>query len=204
MDKTKKQQIVSRIYGRGRGWSFTPNDFIQDFKRWEISNTLEDLTNAGVIRRICRGVYDYPIYSELLKKNVAPDITQVANAIARKYSWRIQPNGETALNYLGLSTQVVSNYIFYSDGPSKKYDILGQTLEFKHKTLKEASIEDKNAILVIQSIKSIGKDSVTKEFLESLKNKFTKSEWTKIKKSSSKTVLWVQNYINEIIESFTC
>lgn len=204
MDKTKKQQIVSRIYGRGRGWSFTPNDFIQDFKRWEISNTLEDLTNTGVIRRVCRGVYDYPIYSELLNKFVAPDITQVANAIARKYSWRIQPNGDTALNYLGLSTQVASSYIFYSDGPSKKYDILGQILEFKHKTLKEASIEDKNTILVVQAIKSIGKDNVTKEFLESLKNKFTKLEWVKIKKNSSKTVLWVQDYINEIMESFTC
>lgn len=201
MATTKKQQILSRIYGRGRGWAFTPNDFIQDFKRWEISNTLEDLTNEGVIRRIIRGVYDYPLYSELLKKNVAPDLTQVANALARKYNWRIQPTGDTSLTYLGLSTQVSSQYVFYSDGPTKRYDIQGQCLEFKHKTLKEASIGDKNTILVIQSIKSIGKNNITNEFLENLKTKFNEVEWKKIKKHSVKTVLWVQEYINSIVES---
>ena len=45
MAQSVKQQILSRIYGRGRGWAFTPSDFIQDFKRWEISNSLEDLAN---------------------------------------------------------------------------------------------------------------------------------------------------------------
>lgn len=201
MATTKKQQILSRIYGRGRGWVFTPNDFIQDFKRWEISNTLEDLTNEGVIRRIIRGVYDYPLYSDLLKKYVVPDLTQVANALARKYNWRIQPTGDTSLTYLGLSTQVSSQYVFYSDGPAKKYDIQGQCLEFKHKTLKESSIEDKNTILVIQSIKSIGKENITNEFLDNLKSKFNEVEWKKIKKHSVKTVLWVQECINSIVAS---
>lgn len=69
MQKTVKEQIVSRIYGRGRGWAFTPNDFMQDFKRWEIGNSLEDLTKENRIRRLISGVYDYPLYSKLLKKN---------------------------------------------------------------------------------------------------------------------------------------
>ncbi len=47
MKKTAKKQILSRIYGRGRGWAFTPNDFIQDFKRWEIDNSLEDLSKTS-------------------------------------------------------------------------------------------------------------------------------------------------------------
>ena len=50
MRKTVKNKIVSRIYGRGRGWAFTPNDFMQDFKRWEIGNSLEDLTKENRIR----------------------------------------------------------------------------------------------------------------------------------------------------------
>jgi len=44
MAKSVKQQILSRVYGRGRDWIFTRNDFSVDFKRWEISNSLEDLT----------------------------------------------------------------------------------------------------------------------------------------------------------------
>lgn len=35
-----KQQILSRIYGRGRGWYL-----LQVILHWEISNSLEDLAN---------------------------------------------------------------------------------------------------------------------------------------------------------------
>ena len=198
MKKTAKNQILSRIYGRGRGWVFTPNDFIKDFKRWEIDNSLEDLTRENRIRRILRGLYDYPLYSEILKKNVAPDMEQVANALARKFSWRIQPTGDTALNYLNLSTQVMGNYIYLSDGPSKKYDICGQTLEFKRTTFKEASLQNKTAALVVQAIKAIGEDKVTPEFKNKLRAKFNKEEWQKIKEDGSKAPLWVYNIISEI------
>lgn len=198
MTQSIKQQILSRIQGRGRGWAFTPNDFIGDFKRWEIDNSFEDLTKENKIRKIMRGVYDYPLYSEILHKFVAPDMEQVANALARKFAWRIQPSGETALNYLGLSTQVVGHYIYLSDGPSKKYDILGQTLEFKHTNLKESTLQNKTAALVVQAIKATGENNITTEFLNKLKEKFSREEWQKIKKDSVKAPLWVYNYISEI------
>ena len=156
--KSVKNQILSRIYGRGRGWAFSPNDFKPNFTRWEISNSLEDLTNEGKIRRLTRGLYDYPLYSKILEKFVAPDMEQVAHALARKYAWRIQPSGETALNYLGLSNQIESKYLYFSDGKSKKYDILGQELEFKHHAFRNAAISDTNTILVIQAIKAIGEE----------------------------------------------
>lgn len=198
MAKSVKQQILSRVYGRGRGWVFTRNDFSADFKRWEISNSLEDLTNENKIRRIMRGLYDYPLYSEILNKTVAPDMEQVANALARKFGWRIQPTGETSLNYLNLSTQIMGNYIYLSDGPSKKYDILGQTLEFKHTTLKEATLQNKIAATVVQAIKATGEGNITHEFLNKLKEKFSNDEWQKIKKDSVKAPIWVYNYISEV------
>jgi len=198
MKKTPKNQIISRIYGRGRGWAFTPNDFAKDFKRWQIDDSLEDLTNEGKIRRIIRGLYDYPAYSEILKKNVAPDIEQVARALSRKFNWRIQPTGDTALNYLNLSTQIMGNYIYLSDGPSKKYEIMGQDLEFKHASLKEATLQHKKASLVVQAIKAIGAEKITPEFLSKLTEKFDYTEWQQIKKDSSKAPLWVYNIISEI------
>lgn len=57
------------------------------------------------IRRIIRGIYDYPRFSKLLHQNLSPDIDPVARALARKFRWRIRPSGATALNFLGLSTQ---------------------------------------------------------------------------------------------------
>lgn len=58
MPKTVKQRIVSRIYSHGRGWVFTPKDFLNDFNRWEISNSLEDLEHESIIRRYVSSLKD--------------------------------------------------------------------------------------------------------------------------------------------------
>lgn len=201
MNKTVKSQILARIYGRGRGWAFSPNDFKKDFKAWEINNSLEDLANEGKIRRICRGLYDYPLYSKILEKFVAADMEQVAKAIARKFAWRIQPTGETALTYLGLSSQIASKYIYFSDGPSKEYIIFNQVLEFKHHTFREASIADTDTMLVVQAIKSIGEKNITSDFLHRLTGRFSGRQWNKIKRNSTGAPVWVYKIISDIAKT---
>ena len=117
------KKILSRIYGRGRGWAFTKIDFVAEFGEVNIHQALSSLTKTGTIRRVCHGVYDYPRYSELLGQTLSPDVDQVAQALARKFNWRILPSGDTALNQLGLSTQVPGKWVYLSDGPSREYAI---------------------------------------------------------------------------------
>ena len=77
------QKILSRIYGRGRGWAFTKIDFVAEFGEINIHQALSSLTKTGTIRRVCHGVYDYPRYSELLGQTLSPDVDQVAQALAQ-------------------------------------------------------------------------------------------------------------------------
>ena len=126
------EKVFYFVSGHGRGWAFSSNDLIHKFTRQEIDNTLSDLVSSGKIRRVAHGIYDYPKYSKLLESELSPDIEQVAYAYARKFNWKIEISGDTALNILGLSTQIVGNYVYLSNGPSKKYKILENiTLEFK-------------------------------------------------------------------------
>lgn len=60
------KKVIFRIYGRGRGWAFSSNDFVEDFSRSQIDYALSELCREGTIRRVCRGIYDYPKFSELL------------------------------------------------------------------------------------------------------------------------------------------
>jgi hypothetical protein len=105
-----EQKILSRVYGRGRGWAFTKIDFVADFGEVNIHQALSTLARAGTIRRVCHGVYDYPRFSELLGQALSPEVDQVAQALARKFNWRIQPSGDAALNLMGLSTQVPARW----------------------------------------------------------------------------------------------
>ena len=87
------------ISGHGRGWAFSSSDLIKKFDRQQIDNVLSDLVKAKKIRRVSRGIYDYPKYSDFLKKELNPDIERVSRAYARKFNWRIEVSGDSALNF---------------------------------------------------------------------------------------------------------
>lgn len=200
MKETAKNSIFHRIYGRGKSWVFSGVDFLPEFKRWEIDRSLADLATGGKIRRILPGLYYFPKYSELLKEFVAPNIPDVAEALARKYNWNIFPEGNTALNYLGLSTQVPAKYAYISNGSARKYKIGNMTLEFLHRVPTESMITDKNTMLVVQAIKAFGQAHIDDKFIQQLTSRFSPDEWKKIKKHASKTTGWVYEIITKIAD----
>jgi len=191
-----EQQILSRIYGRGRGWAFTKVDFVSEFGEANIHQALSSLARGGKIRRVCHGVYDYPRYSELLGKVLSPDVDQVAQALARKFNWRIQPAGDAALNLLGLSTQVVGRWVYLSDGPSRQYAVGNHTLAFRRSALKETGFKYRESGLVVQALKALGKEHVDPAVIEAIR------EWLdpKIRERLVLDTRAVTGWIHQIIK----
>ena len=89
------------------------------------------MVKEGKIKRVIDGFYYNPRYSELIGEYEAVSIHELALAIARKYNWNIAPCSSTALNLIGLSTQVPTHYKYISSGRYKKYTIGDTVLEFK-------------------------------------------------------------------------
>lgn len=155
-----EQKILFRICRHGRGWAFTKTDFVTDFGEANIHQALSTLAREGRIRRVCRGVYDYPRLSELLGQPMSPEIDQVAQALARKFNWWIQPSGDAALNLLGLSTQVPGRWVYLSDGPNREFQIGTVTLAFRKSALKEAGFRLRESALLVHALKALGRDRV--------------------------------------------
>ena len=89
---------------------FFANDFL-DIASYETARkTLNRMVNERKIKRVIDGFYYNPRYSELIGEYEAVSIHELALAIARKYNWNIAPYNSTALNLLGLSTQVPTHY----------------------------------------------------------------------------------------------
>lgn len=186
------------ISGHGRGWAFSANDLLEKFSRQQADNVLSDLVKEGKIRRVCRGIYDYPRYSEFLKQDLSPDMDQVARAFARKFNWRIEILGDTALNMLGLSTQVVAKYIYLSDGPNRTYDILGTTLEFKKSSLKNIGFKYKESSLIVQALKTLGKERITDDVIETIRKRIESKMHSKILKDTQSSTVWIYEAIKQI------
>lgn len=199
-----EQKILSRIYGRGRGWAFTKTDFVAGFGEANIHQALSTLTRAGKIRRVCHGVYDYPRHSELLGQALSPDIDQVAQALARKFNWRIQPSGEAALNLLGLSTQVPGRWIYLSDGPSREYS-LGedgrQTLAFRKSSLKDTGFKYRESGLLVQALKALGKERVDAAVIETLRRRLEPKLCRHILSDTRAVAGWILQIIKRVCEA---
>jgi len=193
-----ENKILSRIYGNGRGWAFSQKDFSQCGSRSSIDIALHRLLEKGTIRRVIRGLYDYPRFSNLLNKQLGPDIDQVARALSRKFAWRIQPSGPAALNILALSTQVPGRFIYLSDGPERSYQVGNVTLAFENTTLKESGFKLPESSLIVQSLKSLGQDRITPEVISTIRKWLNPELRSKVLKDTYTATGWAYEAIQQI------
>ena len=197
-ENTIKQNIYNKIQELPYGSVFVVSDFLDFAGNDAIKQNLKRFADEGLIQRIATGLYYKPRYSDLLRENEAVDLNEVAKAIARNYNWSIAPSGENSLNMLGLSTQVPAYYEYISSGPYRDYYIDNMPLRFLHRNLKETQGFSPITALVIQALKSIGKENVTPKHIEILKNRISSEDKTILLTEAKKTTAWIYQTIKDI------
>ena len=194
-------EIKRRILTYESGTVFVAADFADITDKKTASVGLSRLESEGVIRRILRGVYDKPAYNRFLGEFVAPIPDKVAHAIARNFGWTIVPCGDTALNLLGLSTQVPAVWVYVSDGTYKEYSYDNTTIQFKRTTNKEVSKLSYKTALVIQALKALGKDNIDEMVISRLQKILTAEEKKAMVSEAKAVTSWIYEYLKQICRS---
>lgn len=198
MAKGYMQKIRERVLVANEGSVFATSDFADIADTNTVRSALYRLVQDGVLRRIFNGIFEKPKYSKLLDEYVAVDPDAVAKALARSYHWTIAPCGNTALNLLGLSTQVTAVWSYISDGPYKIYEWNSTKLIFKHRTNKEITGLSYMTSLIIQALKTLGKSNVTPEVIQILSKKLSDTEKNACLKEATESTDWVYETIRQI------
>ena len=193
-----ENKIVSRIYGKGRGWAFSKIDFSDLGGLSTIDWALYRLVKNGTIGRVIRGIYYYPQKSSISNEILPIDIQQVAQAISRRFKWKIEPSGETALNILGISTQVPSKYVYITNGRSKIYTIKNRELQFKKGMLRETGFKHTESMLLVRGIRALGKENITDENILTIRNAIDLSKSKAILKETRSVTSWIYSTIQKI------
>lgn len=191
-------EIKNRILAEKIGAVFVAADFADITDKTIANVVLSRLEADGIIRRVMRGVYDKPEYNEFLKEFVAPIPDNVAHALARNFGWTIVPCGDTALNLLGLSTQVPATWVYVSDGTYKEYTYDKTTIRFKRTTNKEVSKLSYKTALTIQALKAFGKDKIDDTVLARLRKFLTDEERQAMLMEAKTATSWIYEYIRQI------
>ncbi len=199
------QSVEDKIYAmirlNGRGSVFTNSDFYHIGNRKTVTWSLSSLRGRGIIRPLLSGIFDYPIYSELLQEWLAPDVDAVAQAIARKNQWHIQITGESALNYLGLSTQVPGRYLYLSDAQSREYQLMNSTIEFNRSPLKQSKFKSRQTEIITQALLSLGESNLNDAVITKITGFITEKEKPRILKDSRYAPAWIGELLRNIISN---
>ena len=190
--------IKTRIMNSPDGSVFTTVDFADVIENSRVGVILSRLEEDGVIQRVMRGIYYKPVYNEFLKEYIAPSPSLVAEALARNFGWTIVPCGDTALNILGLSTQVPAAWSYVSDGTYKEYTYDNTTIKFKKTTNKEISKLSYKTALIVQALKALGRDNIDDTIINKLKNDLTDEEKATALVEAKAATSWIYEYIKQI------
>ncbi len=193
-----QKKIVRRIRGKGRGSVFTPKDFLDLGSRAAIDQSLSRLTTQGTIRRIGRGVYDFPRTHPRLGR-LAPRPVDVAKAVSGGAN--IQSSGAKAANDLGLTTQVPAQPVYVTDGPSRTIRLYSgrQVITLRHAGVRKRAGMGSPSGNVFQALRHLGKRGVDTRVTTHLRRTLPPVVKRDLKRQSDRDH-WVVDWMRPVID----
>lgn len=172
--------------------------FRSDFPEYHsefVGGTLAELTKEGILVKLAQGIYAKPRRSRF--GIVLPSVNKVVRAIAARDNAEVLPSGETALNVLGLSTQVPMNYTYLTTGSERVINLENQQIILKRGVPRNFSYKTRLISLLVQALKAMGQENVGEEELQTIRSLIAKEPE---KESLAKDVNMMPGWMKRIIK----
>lgn len=194
-----EKNINSRIQGKGKGACFTPKAFLDLGSPEAVRIALHRLEKRGILRRLARGLYDYPKPHPTIGF-LSPSPDEVAKAVAERDASRLQPSGGYAANLLGLSEQVPAKIVFLTDGPARHVRIGRQEIILKNTTTRNMATAGRISGTVIQALRHLSAKQIGKQHIMHLRQTLSASDKAQLKRDRIYAPGWMHRIIDTIME----
>jgi hypothetical protein len=174
-----------------------PTDFVDLGSRQAVDLALHRLVGKGTIRRLARGIYDYPKLHPVLGPLLPPP-ERIAKAVAGRERARLQPAGAYAANLLGLSDQVPAKVVFLTDALSRTIQIGSMTIQLRRTTPRNTATAGRLSGLVIQSLRHLGKDHISPDRIAHLKRTLPADKRRAILKDIKLAPAWMHSILRNL------
>lgn len=196
--KSESDSILRRIRAKKRGWVFTPKDFIDIASRNTVGVTLHRLVEKGIIRKIGRGIYDFPVkHPKLGILSASPEA--IIRAVASQSGETIQPSGAQLANQLGFDTQVSAKAAYITSGSSRQKKVANYPLKFSHSRFLNTTSLNPNVVRLINALAHIGKNNINQDIVQKSKEVLTPKDKNQLKKILRQLPDWMIRVVLQII-----
>ena len=190
-------KIMRRVRGKGRGLAFTPKDFLDLGTRASIDMALTRLVQANQIRRIGRGLYDYPKLHDKLGE-LTPDADTIAQAVATQSGDKLSSSGAQAANRLGISTQVPAKTSYATSGQTRVKKVAGRTIALKRSRAPILDDASPDANAVLQLLAHVGKDKIDDDLIQRLSAQIDDRDFKALTKAQPLMPGWMSDAVLKI------
>jgi hypothetical protein len=157
------------------------------------------LAKQQIIRRLAKGLYDYPEKHEQLGL-LSPSPDAVAEALARHDRIRVQPTGAYAANLLGLSEQVPAKVAYLTEGRARRVKLGNREIRLKQTTSQHMATAGRISGTVIQALRYIGNDRLTAEHVRTLQRKLDAADKRCLRTDLIHAPSWMHKWLRQISE----
>ncbi|CAN5216432.1 DUF6088 family protein [soil metagenome] len=196
---TMQEEIFARVRAPGQGKVFTPKDFLDLGSRDATDQALSRLVKEGKLNRLGRGIYQYPQMNEKLGIQLAPDLDEIAEALARQTGSRVVPSGAMAANRLGLSTQVPAKPVYLTDGRTRTVRIGNTTIQLRHTPPKEFPVGCRTSAMVFQALRHLGQTAMDDHVLAQLRRILSPEQQQALRRDARYTTDWLAAVVQQIV-----
>lgn len=191
-------KLLLRMRRLGSGKVHTSKDFLDLGSRDAVDQALSRLAERGVVKRIGRGLYYLPRVNQTLGIELAPDMDEVAQTLARRTGSRVVPSGAVAANRLGLSTQVPAKPVYLTDGRTRTVRVGKNVLLLKHVPPKDLPWGHPTSALVFQGLRYLGKAAIGEEAISRLRRRLSPADRRRLLKDIRYVTDWVAEVVRKV------
>jgi len=192
-------QILGKIKKAKRGTLFFADNFVNFGNAKSVNKALERLVKSGKIDRVATGIYVRPKILKTVGK-IFPTIEEIVKSIAKRDKAKIVSTGSYALNQLGLSTQVPMNIVYLTDGAARIVKIGKMTIKLKKTVPRNVSTIGEISSLVIQALRTIGKDNATDYEIRHIQNLLKTEKSTHLEYDIRLAPAWIREIMKPALK----
>ena len=175
--------------------------FRSDFPEYHsefVGGTLAELTQEGLLVKLAQGIYAKPRRSRF--GFVLPSVDKIAQAIAARDNAEALPSGMTALNVLGLSTQVPMKYSYLTTGSERTIKLENQEIRLKRGVPKNFCYKTKLIALLVQALKALKQQNVGQEEIQTIRSLISKEpDKTTLAKDVDMMPIWMKRIVKPML-----
>ncbi len=172
-----------------------------DYHSEFVGGTLSELTNEGVLVKLAQGIYARPRKSRF--GVVLPSVEKIVQAISKRDNAKIIPFGMTALNALGLSTQVPMNYTYLTTGSERTISLKNQQVVLKRGVPKNFCYTTRLISLMVQALRALKQENVGQEEIQTIRTLITREpDKESLARDVDMMPAWMKRIVKPMLDNY--